>query len=145
MKNHTGSTPPNHQQILIFTLTGLLLFLLQSCSSHQPSYPHEPPPRLPPAEEYTPRTGPATAIYNDAYRALEAAQYPQSEMLMERALRIEPRNPHYWYTMALVKFRQGEYTQTVQFCLKAGSLAGNQYLLSDLNRKLMEQARNELE
>lgn len=132
---------PQHRTF-VFAFAGLLLFLLQSCTSHQPAYPPEPPPS--PQAIYSPQTGPATAIYTDAYKALQAAQYTKSEMLMERALRIEPRNPHYWYTMALVKFRQGLYAQTIQFCLKAGSLAGSQYLLTDLNKKLMEQAQSEM-
>jgi cytochrome c-type biogenesis protein CcmH/NrfG len=64
--------------------------------------------------------------------------------LLERALRIEPQNPHYWYTMALVKYRQGKYQETVQFCLKAGSLAGQQPQLTSRNQELLKQAREEI-
>ena len=143
MQTTTSPTLSHQLRSFLFFFAGMLLFLLQSCTSHQPVYPPEPP--SPPQAIYAPQTGPATAIYTDAYKALQAAQYTKSEMLIERALRIEPRNPHYWYTMALVKFRQGQYAQTIQFCLKAGSLAGNQHLLADLNKKLMAEARGELE
>jgi uncharacterized protein HemY len=62
-------------------------------------------------------------------------------MLLERALRIEPRNPHYWYTLGMAKYRQKQYPQAVQFCLKAESLAASQPGLLARSRELLNQAK----
>ena len=63
-------------------------------------------------------------------------------MLLERALRIEPRNPHYWHGLAQVKYHQGKYRETVQFCLKVESLAAKQPQLIARNKELLRQARS---
>jgi hypothetical protein len=43
--------------------------------------------------------------------------------------------------MAQVKYRQGKYRETVQFCLKAESLAGKQPQLVTRNKELLQQAK----
>jgi hypothetical protein len=103
-----------------------------------PEVTTEPPATSPPA--YAPRTGPARALYLDAEQALARGEREQAEMLVERALRIEPRNPHYWYTLARIKYAQGEYPQAIQLCRKSTSLAGGQPQLIELNSRLMRQA-----
>lgn len=142
MQKSTRTCLPN----LFVTLVAAILpiLLLQSCTGHRPVYFPGPAIQSPPAE-YRPQTGSAAALYAEAEKALHAGRYTTSEMLLERALRIEPRNPHYWYTMALVKYRQGLYPQTVQLCLKTHSLAGNQPQLTSRNRTLMEQAAKKIE
>ena len=104
-----------------------------------------PPPENPPKPEYVPQTGAATALFRKAQSAMQAGQYKTAEMHLERALRIEPRNPHYWYAMAQVKFKQAEYSQTVQFCLKAKSLAASLPQLIERSRELMKQARQAMQ
>lgn len=145
------------------SLALLLLFslLLNGCASQQRVYypkpsttpapptapapvPSSPIPEAAPATKYEPATGQATALYNKADEALSAGQYSEAELLLERALRIEPQNAHYWYTLAQVKYLQRQYPQTVQFCLKADSLAASQPQLTSLNRELLEKAKNKL-
>lgn len=96
---------------------------------------HDPP------ADYKPVTGKASAIYDEAEEAMQAGNYSSAELLLERALRIEPRNAHYWYILGLAKFRQKQYPQTVQLCLKAESLAGSQPGLLARNRVLLTQAK----
>lgn len=103
-----------------------------------PGEPAEPPAPSPPA--YSPRTGPARTLYLDAEQALARGEREQAEMLVERALRIEPRNPHYWYTLARIKYAQGDYPQAIQLCRKSTSLAGGQPQLIELNSRLIRQA-----
>lgn len=141
----TPVSPRRLPGILRICLLPLLLSavaLLNGCAPVRPTPPPRPeisPP--PPPVEYKPVTGPAAALYLEAEKALQAGRYDAAEMLLERALRIEPQNPHYWYTMAQVKYRQGRYQETVQFCLKAESLAGKKSPLAPRNRELLEQAR----
>lgn len=70
--------------------------------------------------------------------------YGQAEMMLERAIKIEPRNAHYWYTMAEVKYSQGQYSQTVHLCSKSKSLAGKNSQLLQLNDTLTAKARQRL-
>jgi tetratricopeptide (TPR) repeat protein len=125
------------------------MLLLNGCGAVRPISPTSPaiPPSPPPPtpSEYKPVTGPAAGLYAEAEKALQAGRYAASEMLLERALRIEPQNPHYWYTMAQVKYRQGLYRETVQFCLKAESLAGKQSPLAPRNRELLQQAQRAMQ
>lgn len=137
----------------------LLLLLQSGCAIVQPR--QQGPPELPPTQptqptvsvppdrpavteppaEYKAKTGRATGIYNEAEEALQGGRYAHAEMLLERALRIEPRNPHYWYTLGMAKYRQGQYPQAVQFCLKAESLAASQPGLLARSRELLNQAK----
>lgn len=105
----------------------------------------EHPAMTEPPGDYTPITGRAAGIYNEAEEAMQAGRFAPAEMLLERALRIEPRNAHYWYTLGLVKFRQKQYPQAVQFCLKAESLAGSQPGLLARNQVLLTQAKKAAE
>jgi hypothetical protein len=119
----------------------LLVLMIQSgCATPKRTEP-PPSPGLPPPAEYKPVTGPATALYTDAEKALQSGRLAESEMLLERALRIEPRNPYYWHTLAQVKYRQGQFRETVQFCLKSESLAGKQAQLLARNQDLLRQAK----
>ena len=95
----------------------------------------------PPPPTYVPRTGPAKGLYGEAEKALAANQPGKAEMLIERALRIEPRNAHYWYTLARIKYQQTQYPQTIQFCLKSNSLAAGQPQLTERNNQLLHQAK----
>lgn len=125
----------------------LVLMILNGCAGPRPTPPPIGPHPVvpPPPSEYKPVTGPAAALFTDAQSALQSGRLAESEMLLERALRIEPRNPYYWHTMAQVKYRQGQYRETVQFCLKAGSLAGKESQLAARNKELLGQAKKAMQ
>ncbi len=119
----------------------LMVVILNGCAAPRKTEPPSSPLISPPPLEYKPVTGPAAALYQDADIALQSGRLAEAEMLLERALRIEPRNPYYWHSMAQVKYRQGKYRDTVQFCLKAESLAGKQSQLVARNKELLQQAK----
>jgi tetratricopeptide (TPR) repeat protein len=104
----------------------------------------QPLPPQEPTETYRPKLGPAGALYATAQEAFDRGNFQQAEMAMERALRIEPRNGHYWYTMAQVKYRQGQYSQAIHFCSKSKSLAGRNAQLLRLNDELIQRAQQQL-
>jgi predicted Zn-dependent protease len=85
--------------------------------------------------------GPAASLYRDAQAALQQGNPAAAEIMLERALRIEPRNPHYWYSLAQAVFAQGNHARTEQLCLKVDSLAGNDTALREGNLRLLERAR----
>ena len=87
------------------------------------------------------RRGPAQTLYTNAQHAIQKKEYNRAEMLLNRALRVEPRNGWYWHAMGRVKYAQGAYGQAIQFCLKSNNLAGQDTDLVRANRLLMHQAK----
>jgi hypothetical protein len=86
----------------------------------------------------------AATLLASARQNKQAGKFSQAEMMLERALRVEPRNARLWHEMAQVKYDQKEYGQVVQFCIKSNSLAGKDYNLIQQNWQLMEKAYLEL-
>ena len=86
----------------------------------------------------------AGTLLASARQNVRAGQFSQAEMVLERALRLEPRNARLWHEMAQVKYGQRDYGQVVQFCIKSNSLAGKDYGLIQQNWRLMEKAYMEL-
>jgi Flp pilus assembly protein TadD len=92
----------------------------------------QPPPSV--------QTGPARSLHVKANEALAAGHADKAEMLLERALRIEPRNALLWHLLGQSKYAQGDFAQAVQFCRKSESLAGNNTKLREYNRSLLQKA-----
>jgi Tfp pilus assembly protein PilF len=84
--------------------------------------------------------GAAGTLLASAQQSVQAGQFSRAEMTLERALRVEPRNPRLWHEMAQVKFGQENFGQAVQFCLKSNSLAGKDSALIRKNWQLMARA-----
>ncbi|MDR3089415.1 MAG: tetratricopeptide repeat protein [Desulfobulbaceae bacterium] len=92
---------------------------------------------------YQPKLGPAASLYNQGESYLRDGRLDKAEMSLERALRIEPRNPDYWHTMAEIRFRQGKKREAVQCCLKSNSLAVGVARLIRKNDELIARAKAE--
>lgn len=60
---------------------------------------------------------------------------------LERALRIEPRNPWLWHELAQLRLTQGQYAQAITLASKSRSFAGQDKHLQALNWKLIGNAR----
>ena len=82
----------------------------------------------------------AGTLLASARQNVQAGQFAKAEMMLERALRLEPRNARLWQEMAQVKYGQKDYGQVVQLCIKSNSLAGKDYGLIKQNWLLMEKA-----
>lgn len=91
------------------------------------------------------QSGPAASLYAQADAALTSGQPERAEILLERALRIEPAKALYWHALARAKYDQGDYAQAVQFCLKARSRIGRDNDLARYNQELLERASRRLE
>lgn len=136
----------------------LVVLVLPSCAIQHPvqrpgtPVPIERPdvpvpierPQVPVPQPPAVQSGPARSLYASANEALASGHPGQAEMLLERALRIEPRNAQYWHLLAQSKYAQGDFGQTVQFCHKSESLAGNNNKLRQSNRSLLQQAYRKL-
>lgn len=60
---------------------------------------------------------------------------------LERALRIEPRNPWLWHQLAQVRLSQGQYAQAITLAKKSNSFSGKQHRLQADNWQLIGQSR----
>lgn len=139
-------------QLLLVATTALFL---SGCLQQTVVSPLPPPTeygRLPEIEKQEPaapviekndivQEGPGAPLYKKAQKHLKQGDYQQAELVVERALRIEPKNGYYWYTLAQAKFGQQQLGKTVQLCLKSKSLAGGDQKLIRLNEMLMERAQ----
>jgi cytochrome c-type biogenesis protein CcmH/NrfG len=61
---------------------------------------------------------------------------------LERALRIEPRNPRLWHELARVRARQGQHAQAENVAVRSNSFAGDDRALRAENWKLIAETRN---
>src|SRR6476661_6600078 len=61
---------------------------------------------------------------------------------LERALRIEPRNPRLWQELARVRLKQRDYAQAESTAARSNSFAGGDNVLRAENWRLIAQARD---
>ena len=66
---------------------------------------------------------------------------PQAAALLERALRIEPRNAHVWNQLAQVRYTQKRYKQAESLALRSNQYAGQNRALRKNNWNLIADAR----
>ena len=124
-----------------------LLFLAGCATAPGPELPPagpppaEAPPAPPPAAEQ-PRENVAIAGLMQSARADAAAgRLPNAAASLERALRIEPRNPRLWQELARVRMRQGEYAQAESLAQRSNTWGGTDNRLRAENWSLIAQSR----
>ncbi len=89
------------------------------------------------------RTGGAVkSLLLDARGAASSGNIARAESLLERALRIEPRNAVLWHYMAKMKLHQGRYTKAIGMAAKSNSMANNDYTLRADNWRIIAHAEN---
>lgn len=118
----------------------LLLLLVAGCAA-PPSVeekPAEPPPLVPPPH----KESVAIAGLMETARADAAAgNLASAAASLERALRIEPRNPRLWHELARVRLKQGQYAQAESMAARSNSWAGDDRGLRAENWRLIAQSR----
>ena len=84
------------------------------------------------------------ALLANAREAREAGQYGRAAAALERALKVEPRNPRLWHRLALVRFRQGRHAEAEALAHRSRSLTGDDPDLDSRNWRLTAAARHAL-
>ncbi len=69
------------------------------------------------------------------------AHWERAAALLERALRIEPRNAQLWHRLAKVRLQQGRYAMAESLAQKSNALAKDDEALKRRNTELIEIAR----
>jgi tetratricopeptide (TPR) repeat protein len=104
----------------------------------EPAAPEPPEPVAKPA----PQENIAVArLMRNAEKDSEAGRLANAAATLERALRIEPRNPRLWHELARVRLKQGEYAQAATLAARSNSWAGADASLREANQRLIEEAR----
>src|SRR6266545_1940996 len=108
---------------------------------------YTPPPGTAPASAPAPESAARTetiaiASLLDGARADTAAgRLANAAASLERALRIEPRNPRLWQELARVRLKQGDYAQAESTAARSNSWAGSDNALRAENWRLIAHAR----
>ena len=120
----------------------LLAVILGGCATV-----YAPPPGTAPAPAPAPESAARTetiaiASLLDGARADTAAgRLANAAASLERALRIEPRNPRLWHELAGVRLKQGDYAQAESTAARSNSWAGADNALRAENWRLIAHAR----
>ena len=117
-----------------------LLALLAGCAA-------APQPALEPAG--VPAPAPAARVESIAVASLldsarsdtEAGQLASAAASLERAIRIEPRNPRLWHELARVRLKQADYAQAENVAARSKSWAAGDNALRAENWRLIARSR----
>jgi len=124
--------------------------LLAGCASAPgPESPAEPGPppaapieQAPEAQPQPPRESVAIAGLMESARSDAAAgRLPNAAASIERALRIEPRNPRLWQELARVRLQQGEFAQAESLAQRSNTWSGTDNRLRADNWRLIAESR----
>lgn len=121
----------------------LPLLLLGACAAPPPVPETKPEPPPPPVAAPAPKENIAVAGLMESARADAAAgKHANAAASLERALRIEPRNPRLWHELARVRAQQGQHAQAENVAVRSNSFAGDDKALRAENWKLIAETRN---
>jgi predicted Zn-dependent protease len=121
------------------TLLAFLAVVIGGCALVQQPAPVLAPAPAPPAAH---AESAAIAGLLDGARADAASgRLANAAASLERALRIEPRNPRLWQELARVRLKQGEYAQAESTAARSNSWAGGDSTLRAENWRLIARAR----
>ncbi|NJO14625.1 MAG: tetratricopeptide repeat protein [Thioploca sp.] len=70
-------------------------------------------------------TSAVESLLNEAKTYYEMKQFEQAAALLERALRIDPRNPILWHNLAGVRLAQEDWKRAANLATKSNTLAGS--------------------
>lgn len=109
----------------------LITVLFFSGCATMPSYRPPEPSGNPAVQE----------LLTKAHQEAAAGRMKAAGANLERALRIEPRNPVLWQELARVRLDQGQYTQAQNLAAKSNALAGGNRYLETENQRIIDEAR----
>jgi Tfp pilus assembly protein PilF len=81
------------------------------------------------------------ALVDSARTDTGSGRNAQAAAALERALRIEPKNPRLWQELARVRLREGEYGQVESLAARSSSWAGSDNRLRAENWRLIAESR----
>jgi tetratricopeptide (TPR) repeat protein len=86
-----------------------------------------------------PTSGTVLALLSQAKEQEKSGNPEKAAAVLERALRIEPKNPQLWYRLALLRLQQGQLDLARSLAAKSSALAQGDEDLQVKNRTIMDQ------
>lgn len=100
-----------------------------------------PPPPAPELKPVMSGNKAVVALLDRAQLDYAGGQREAAGASLERALRIEPRNPWLWHELAQLRLTQGQYAQAITLAQKSTSFAARDPRLLALNWRVIGNAR----
>jgi len=128
-----------------------LLIFLAACATAPEGPPGGQPEPAPPAPPPTAEPAPppisrsenvaVAGLMESARTDAAAGKLSTAAASIERALRIEPRNPRLWQELARVRLQQAQFAQAENMAARSNSYAGSDNTLRAENWRLIAQTR----
>jgi predicted Zn-dependent protease len=119
----------------------VLLAVLAGCATVEApppvAEPEAPAPAAPASENVA-----VAGLMDNARADVAANKLGSAAATLERALRIEPRNPRLWHELAQVRLRQGDYAQAESTAQRSNAWAGADADLRAANQRIIDDARS---
>jgi cytochrome c-type biogenesis protein CcmH/NrfG len=106
-----------------------------------PEAPAVPQPETPPPPVARSENTAVAGLMEPARADAAAGKLSTAAASIERALRIEPRNPRLWQELARIRLQQGQFAQVESVAARSNSFAGSDNALRAENWRLIAQAR----
>jgi tetratricopeptide (TPR) repeat protein len=116
-------------RVALFVVTASLL---AGCAGMLPSAPEDRP---------VSDNSAVVALMDSARNDVAGGKPDAAVASLERALRIEPRNPRLWQELARLRLQQGQYQQAEGMATRSNSWAGDDRILRAENWRLIGEAR----
>jgi Tfp pilus assembly protein PilF len=118
-------------------LLSLLLLLLLSACAVEPAYNRYELP----AAAGQPGESAVAQLQRKAREALEHSDYQQAVDYLQRAIKIEPRNPYSWHYLAETYWLSGDLRRCAEMADRSFSYSSEADRLDAANRRLKEQCQ----
>ena len=105
----------------------------------EPAITHRSPAE--PSRTQTAPSKPVATLMAKAESELNAGHLDRSAANLERAIRIEPRNPVLWHRLATIRLQQGHYAQAESMASKSNSLMAPNAALTRKNWQIIAESR----
>lgn len=89
-----------------------------------------------------PPSGTVLALLNQARVQQQAGNNERAAAVLERALRLDPKNANLWHELAKIRLQQGLMSQAKSLAIKSNTLAEGDDDLIRSNNDIIEQVKN---
>lgn len=118
--------------LMRFICLSIIGLLLAACAL-EPEYNRY---QSPPEQNRPGQSGAVAELQRNAREALSRRAYQQAIDYLQRAIRIEPRNPFSWHYLAETYWRSGDPARCLQMVERSFSYSTSRDRLEDANQKL---------
>jgi len=122
----------------------IALLMLAGCAAPEQKpepTPDAPPPVAPAPAPQQKETTAVAGLMESARSETAAGNLASAAASLERALRIEPRNPRLWQELARVRLKQGQHAQAESVAARSNSWAGEDRSLRAENWRIIAESR----